>query len=73
MSWAKESAEAELARLTEREAVRGALCKEAFQFMPSPHVKYLVVVSKFKCRLILHIFNVKDVKDTYLQSTACLI
>ena len=66
MSWAKELAEAGLAGLTERQAVRGPLCEEAFQFMPAPHVKHLVVVSKFKCRLILHVFNVKDDKDTYL-------
>ena len=63
MSWAKASVEAGLAGLSEREAARGALCEEAFQLMPSPHVKHLVVVSKFKCRLILHVFNVEDVKD----------
>ena len=48
MSWAKASAEAGLAGLSEREAVRGALCEEVFQLMPSHHVKHLVVVSKFK-------------------------
>ena len=63
MSWAKESAEAGFAGLTEREAVRGALCKEFFQHMPSPNVKHLVVVSKFKSTLNLHVFNVEDVKD----------
>ena len=63
MSWAKLSAEAGLAGLSEREAVRGALCEEVFQLIPSSHVKHLVVVSKFKCRLIIHVFNVKDVED----------
>ena len=48
MSWAKESAEEGLVGLTEREAVEGALCEEAFQFMPTPNVKHLEVVSKFK-------------------------
>ena len=48
MSWAKESAEAGLAGLTEREAARGALCEEAFQMMPSPNVQHLAVVSKSK-------------------------
>ena len=48
MSWAKESAEAGLAGLTEREAARGALCEEAFQMMPSPNVRHLAVVSKSK-------------------------
>ena len=37
--------------------------------MPTPHVRPIVVVSKFKSRLILHVFNVKDVEDKYLQST----
>ena len=73
MSWAKESAEAGLAGLTEREAARGALCEEAFQLMPTPHVRHIIVVSKFKSRLILHVFNVKDVEDKYLQSTVHLI
>ena len=73
MSWAKQSAEAGLAGLTEREAARGALCEEAFQFMPTPHVRRFIVVSKFKSRLILHVFNVKDVEDKYLQSTVYLI
>ena len=36
MSWTKQSAEAGLVGLTEREAARGALCEEAFQFMPTP-------------------------------------
>ena len=53
MSWAKASVEAGLAGLNEREAVRGALCEEAFQMMPSPNVMFRPVVSKFKCRLIL--------------------
>ena len=66
MSWAKQLAEAGLAGLTERKAARGALCEEAFQFMPTHPVRYVVVVSKFKSRLILHVFNVKDVKDKYL-------
>ena len=74
MSWAKQSAEAGLVGITEREAARGALCEEAFQFMPTPPpVRHIVVVGKFKSRLILHIFNVKDVKDKYLQSTVYLI
>ena len=73
MSWAKQSAEEGLAGLTEREAARGALCEEAFQFMPIPHVRCIIVVSKFKSRLILHVFNVKDIKDKYLQSTVYLI
>ena len=60
MSWAKESAEAGLAGLSEREAARGALCEPAFQLMPTPHVKRIIVVSKFKSRLILHVFNVED-------------
>ena len=63
MSWAKESAEAGLAGLTEREAARGALCEETFQLMPIPHVRHIIVVSKFKSRLILHVFNVEDVED----------
>ena len=73
MSWAKESAEAGLAGLTGREAARGVLCEEAFQLMPTPHVRCMIVVSKFKSRLILHVFNVEDVKDKYLQSTVHLI
>ena len=73
MSWAKQSAEAGLVGLTEREAARGVLCEEAFQFMPTPHVRRIIVVSKFKSRLILHVFNVEDVKDKYLQSTVYLI
>ena len=60
MSWAKESAEAGLAGLSEREAARGALCEPAFQIMPTPHMKCIIVVSKFKSRLILHVFNVED-------------
>ena len=56
MSWAKQSAEAGLAGLTEREAVRGVLCEEAFQLMPTPHMRCIIVVSKFKSRLILHVF-----------------
>ena len=56
MSWAKQSAEAGLVGLTEREAARGALCEEAFQLMPTPHVRHIIVVSKFKSRLILHVF-----------------
>ena len=70
MFWAKESAEAGLAGLTERETARGALCEEAFQLMPTPHVRHIIVVSKFKSRLILHVFNVED---KYLQSTVHLI
>ena len=73
MAWAKQSAKAGLVGLTEREAARGALCEEAFQFMPTPHVRPIVVVSKFKSRLILHVFNVEDVEDKYLQSTVYLI
>ena len=68
MSWAKESAEAGLAGLSEREAARGALCELAFQLMPTPSVKHITVVSKFKSRLILHVFNVKDVEDAYSNS-----
>ena len=68
MSWAKESAEAGLAGLSETEAARGALCELAFQLMPTPHVKRIIVVSKFKSRLILHVFNVEDVKDAYSSS-----
>ena len=45
MSWAKALEEAGLVGLSEREAVRGALCEEAFQMMPSPKVKHLLVVS----------------------------
>ena len=60
MSWAKESAEVGLAGLSEREAARGALCEPAFQLMPTPSVKHIIVVSKFKSRLILHVFNVED-------------
>ena len=63
MSWAKESAEAGLVGLSEREAARGALCAPPFQLMPTPDVRRIIVVSKFKSRLILHVFNVKDVKD----------
>ena len=54
--------------LSEREAARGALCEAAFQLMPMPHVKRIIVVSKFKSRLILHVFNVEDIKDAYLSS-----
>ena len=68
MSWAKESAEAGLAGLSEREAARGALCEVAFQLMPTPHVRHIIVVSKFKSRLILHVFNVEDIKDAYSSS-----
>ena len=68
MSWAKESAEAGLAGLSEREAARGALCMLAFQLMPTPDVRHIIVVSKFKLRLILHVFNVKDVEDAYSSS-----
>ena len=45
MSWAKQSAEAGLAGLSEREAARDALCQEVFQFMPMPTVKHIKVVS----------------------------
>ena len=65
MSWAKESAEAGLAGLSEREAARGALCKLAFQLMPTPNMRCVIGVSKFKSRLILHVFNVEDVEDAY--------
>ena len=65
MLWAKELAEAGLAGLSEREAARGALCEPAFQLMPTPHMKHIIVVSKFKSRLILHVFNVEDIKDAY--------
>ena len=68
MSWAKESAEAGLAGLSEREAAREALCELAFQLMPTPHMKRIIVVSKFKSRLILHVFNVEDVEDAYSSS-----
>ena len=68
MSWAKESSEAGLAGLSEREAARGALCEAAFQLMPTPDVRHIIVVSKFKSRLILHVFNVKDVEDAYSSS-----
>ena len=68
MSWAKESAEVGLAGLSEREAARGALCEPAFQLMPTPSVKHIIVVSKFKSRLILHVFNVEDVEDAYSNS-----
>ena len=68
MSWAKESAEAGLVGLSEREAARGALCELAFQLMPTPPVKHIIVVSKFKSRLILHVFNVEDIKDAYSNS-----
>ena len=73
MSWAKESAEAGLVGLSEREAARGALCIEFFQEIPSLKVQHISVVSKFKSTLNLHVFNVKDIKDTYLQSTVYLI
>ena len=73
MSWAKALVEAGLVGLTEREAVRGALCEEVFQLMPSPHVKHPVVVTKFKCRIILHVLNVEDVEDKYLPSSVYLI
>ena len=68
MSWAKESAEAGLAGLSERKAARRALCEPAFQLMPTPPVKHIIVVSKFKSRLILHVFNVEDIKDAYSNS-----
>ena len=68
MSWAKESAEAGLAGLSEREAARGALFEPAFQLMPTPHMKHIIVVSKFKSRLILHVFNIEDIKDAYSSS-----
>ena len=68
MSWAKESAEAGLAGLSERAAARGVLCELAFQLMSTPHVKRIIVVSKFKSRLILHVFNVEDIEDTYSSS-----
>ena len=68
MSWAKESAEAGLAEPSEREAARGALCELAFQIMPTPSMKHIAVVSKFKSRLILHVFNVEDIKDAYSNS-----
>ena len=68
MSWAKESAEVGLAGLSEREAARRALCELAFQLMPTPSVKHTIVVSKFKSRLILHVFNVEDVEDVYSNS-----
>ena len=73
MSWAKELAEAGLAGLSERKAARRALCEAAFQLMPTPHVRHIIVVSKFKSRLILHVFNVEDVEDKYLQSIVYLI
>ena len=73
MSWAKALVEAGLVGLTEREAARGPLCEEAFWLMPSPHVKHPVVVSKFKCRIILHVLNVEDVEDKYLPSSVYLI
>ena len=60
MSWAKESAQAGSVGLSEREAARGALCEPAFQLMPTHNVKHIIVVSKFKSRLILHVFNVED-------------
>ena len=68
MSWAKELAEAGLAGLSEREAARGALCTPAFQLMPTPNVRHVIVVSKFKSRLILHVFNVEDIEDAYSSS-----
>ena len=74
--WAKESVEAGLAGLSEREAARGALCIDFFQYMPSSNVKHLVVVSKFKFTLNVHVLNVKDIEDTYLlycTSTVYLI
>ena len=52
MSGAKQSAEAGLAGLlTEREAARGALCKEVFQFMPEPTVQDIKVVSQSRSTL----------------------
>ena len=72
MSWAKESAEAGLAGLSEREAARGALCELAFQLMPTPSVKHIIVVSKFKSTLILHVFNVEDAKDAYSNTVVCI-
>ena len=72
MSWAKELAEAGLVGLSEREAARGALCEPAFQLMPSPSVKRIIVVSKFKSTLILHVFNVEDVEDTYSNTVVCI-
>ena len=68
MSWAKESAEAGLAGLSEREVARVALCTLAFELMPTPDVRHIIVVSKFKSRLILHVFNVEDVEDAYSSS-----
>ena len=72
MSWAKESAEAGLAGLSEREAVRGALCEVAFQLMPTPDVRCVIVVSKFKSRLILHVFNVRR-RQRVVSSSVYLI
>ena len=60
-----------MAGLSEREAARGALCKEPFQMMPSPNVTLHPVVSKLKFRLILtnlNVLNVEDVKDAYSSS-----
>ena len=68
MSWAKELAEAGLAGLSEREAARGALCEVAFQLIPTPDVRRIIVLSKFKSRLILHVFNVEDIEDAYSSS-----
>ena len=45
MSLAKHSAEAGLAGLSGREAARGVLCQEVFQFMPTPTVQHIKVVS----------------------------
>ena len=33
-----------------------------------PPMKSIIVVSKFKSTLILHVFNVKDIKDAYSNS-----
>ena len=74
MLWVKELMEAGLAGLSEREAARGALCKDFFQYMPSPNVKHLVVnLSKFKSTVNLHVLNVEDVEDTYLLYMVYLI
>ena len=72
MSWAKQSTEAGLVGLTEREEARGAFCEEAFQFMPTPDVKHVIVVSTFKSSLFLHVLNVEDIEDKYLQSSVYL-
>ena len=49
-----------MAGLSEREAARGALCTLAFQLIPTPDVRHMIGVIKFKSRLILHVFNVED-------------